>query len=250
MQRELRQQGLHSLQSYTIIQAGLFARFIAINSSANVGHSFFHSYSHVLTMPVVMHRRIAFSNEFVELWTPEVKVVDNVEFVRLDPKDRTFFRFCTDDSIRLGRQSDESRYLLKFFTDMVRSRAEACQAAFEKMQTEAADGDAGEGAKVKKRRFRRACDGDAETVGHIIEVTFEHLNESVVMNVLFGMKNAPLWVEATVANISFISAAMKDDYANHRFADTRPRGPCFKRSAEDADGAHACSDGGPAAAGA
>ena len=196
-------------------------------------------------MHVTMATRIVFNNGSSS-WMPETETVDDITFVKIDFKDRAFFRFCTGNAIKLGKQYEESRYLLACSIDFVKARSDACQAAFEQMQRnmrqeEAAVNDHHDGDERKKergrKRPRKARDDDALTVGAYVTVTFEHGDDSHDMKARFGMKKSELWIEANVANIKFVMNAMHDDYTNGRFADTRPRGPCFRRQrAEEAVG--------------
>ena len=180
-------------------------------------------------MPVVIERRITISNDNITSWNPEIDVVEGITFIKLDIKDRRFFRFCTGRPIKLGRQFENSKYKLKFWEDMVKARSDACQEAFDKMQAELQDED--DGARRRHKRPRIARMDDAETVGRINTATISHGEVNKHIKVLFGIKKSALWIEAAVDNLDFIAQYMKTDYDNNNFAETRPRGAYFRRNA-------------------
>jgi hypothetical protein len=185
-------------------------------------------------MPTTIETRMTISNEHVTSWHPDVKVVDGNTFIKLDCKDRCFFRFCTGKAITLGSKYENSKYLLQFWVDMVKARSDACQAAFEKMQAElredAGNDDGDRNAKRHRVRCRKACNDDALTVGRIVKVEIKHRDACHTMKALFGVKTADLWVEAAAGNLNFIKDAMKCDYDSGNFAPTKPRGTFFRRS--------------------
>ena len=151
-----------------------------------------------------MHTRIVFENENCARFVPEAKVVDGLTFVKLEPKDRTFFKFATGHSIKFGKEFDDSRYMLQFFQDMVKARTNGCQAAFAELQADLRNADrqahvlqanAEDGRPQKKARIRcRAIrDDDRETVGSHILVNMVHdeYEKEQEMRVLFGIKATP-----------------------------------------------------------
>lgn len=194
-------------------------------------------------MPTTIKTRMTISNEHVTDWYPDVKVVDGNTFIKLDCKDRCFFRFCTGKTITLGSKYQNSKYLLQFWVDMVKARSDACQAAFEKMQAElreeAEHDDGDRNAKRPRVRCRKACDDDAQTVGRIVSVKIEHEDACQTMKALFGVKKADLWIEAAAENLDFIKDAMKHDYDSGNFAPTKPRGAFFRRGTTCEDAAAA-----------
>ena len=209
-------------------------------------------------MSTRMHTRIVFENENCARFVPEAKVVDGLTFVKLEPKDRTFFKFATGHVMKIGKVIGDSRYMLQFFQDMVKARTNGCQAAFAELQADLRNADrqaralqanAEDGRPQKKARIRcRAIrDDDRETVGSHILVNMVHdeYEKEQEMRVLFGIKATPLWVEASETNLDFITACMTYDYVQSRFAPTRPRGSHFKKSSgscvADEEGNH---DGG------
>lgn len=185
-----------------------------------------------------MHSRIVFDNENCDCYVPVSKIVDGHTFVKLEPKDRTFFKFATGHSLRLGKKFDDSRYLLKFFQDMVKARTDGCQAAFAKLQAELREEDQdarrAQGQQPPEKRARIRCrairEDDRETVGDHIMVSMQHDDSEKDMRVLFGIKSTPLWVEANESNMEFIKACLSIDYKNSRFAATRPRGQHFRKA--------------------
>ena len=182
-------------------------------------------------MAIHMHTCIMFTSDG-NSWTPEVEVVDGINFFKIDCKDRALFKLCTDNAIKLGRKSDDPRYILACCAEFKKARSDASQAAFEKMhrnlQEGAAEAEGGAAKRARKLRIRKARDNDALTVGNKLPVTYSHGDDSLAMLSRFGTKGSDLWIEASVANLAFIAAAMRSDYHAGRFADSRPRGPHFR----------------------
>ena len=191
-------------------------------------------------MAIHMHTVIMFTLEG-NSWTPEVQVVDGISFFKIDCKDRALFKLCTDKAIKLGRKSNDPRYVLACVSEFKKARSDASQAAFETMhkrlQEDAAEAGGGAGKRRRKQRIRKARDSDALTVGEKVMVVYEHGDDSRQMLSLFGTSTSHLWIDATVENLQFISNAMRSDYQNVRFAGCRPRGPHFRRELPDTAGA-------------
>ena len=183
-------------------------------------------------MPTYMEQHLKLSNEHVSEWFPEVQIVDGCQYIKLDYKDRSCFRFLTGKALTFGSKYENSKYLLEFWQDLVKTRSEASQAAFESMQQELHDAQNADG-KRRRLRVRRARLEDSLTVGRVVKVFIEHNGHEHMIRALFGVKKSDLWVEATVANLNFITAAMKSDYDNGKFATTRPRGPHFRLNDEE-----------------
>lgn len=186
-------------------------------------------------MPTVITSVLKLSNEHMDNWTPQTHAVDGRQFIKLDCKDRAFFRFCTGKALTFGSKYENSKYRLGFWTSMVRARTNASQQAFQDMQIGLKQQAAGEenDAPKKRVRFRKARMDDAMTVGEVVGVDLMHNDLDHHAKFLFGVKNKDPWVEATAATMNFIVAAMKSDFNDDNFAQTRPRGPHFRLPKED-----------------
>ena len=183
-------------------------------------------------MPTSMEQQLKLSNEHVSEWYPEVNIVDGCQYIKLDCKDRSCFKFLTGKYITFGSKYENTKYILQFWQDLVKARSEASQAAFECMQQELHDAQP-EDRKRRKPRHRRARMEDSLTVGRVVKVFIEHNDHEHMIRALFGVKKSDLWVEATVANLDFITAAMTSDHNNGKFASTRPRGAFFRMNDEE-----------------
>ena len=192
-------------------------------------------------MPTVINSVLKLSNENMDNWTPQTHVVDGRQFIKLDCRDRAFFRFCTGKALKFGSKHEESRYILNFWVSMVRARSNASQQAFEDMQLDLRRQAGEEDEAPKKRlRIRKARMDDAMTVGEIVGVDMTYNGEEHHAKFLFGIKNKDPWIEATAANMNFKVTAMNADFTEDNFAPTRPRGPRFRLPDEqeqvDSDG--------------
>jgi hypothetical protein len=189
-------------------------------------------------MPTTKETRIVFSNENHSCFLPEVKIVEGLTFVRLDPRDRTFFKFSTGHCIpQMGAASDDHRYLTTFFDSMVKARSDGCQTAFAKLQSELRDqeyqarrAELGPRAKCPRvYRERAVREDDEATVGSYLKIDLEHdTHGEHALHVIFGIKRTPLWIEAKVENMDFVTKCMTADYDLGRFAATRGRGKYFR----------------------
>lgn len=193
-------------------------------------------------MPTSIQLRLKMVNDDQFEWSPAVDTVDGMQFIKLDCKDRSCFRFFVGRPLTFGSKYENTKYILEFWVYLLKARSDASQAAFEEMKRGLNRNGEGEGVqKVRKTRFRRARLDDALTVGRVVNVNLEHDGNECDMNVLFGVKKSDLWVEATAGNMDFIIAAMRSDWDNNNFASVRPRGPHFRLHNDDPD---ASEDGG------
>jgi hypothetical protein len=192
-----------------------------------------------LIMPTTMQTVMVVSNDNITNWKPSMQLVDGKQYIKLDIKDRSFFRFCTGKALAFGSKYENTKYILDFWVYLVAARSSASQKAFELMQEELkqnADEINGnedlEGPKKRRRiRTRRARMDDAFTVGQSIYVNVAHEGNEAEMRMLFGVKKLDLWVEALPANLDFIAAALKHDFEEGNWATVRPRGPHFRVNA-------------------
>ena len=180
-------------------------------------------------MPTFIEQHLKLSNEHLSEWLPLVDLVDGSQYIKLDCRDRSCFRFFTGKALTFGSKYENSKYLLDFWVYLVKARSDASQAAFEVMQKELQENPDGR----KRKKIRRARMEDSETVDRVVRVFVEHNGQEHMLKALFGNKKSDLWVEATVANLDFITDAMTYDYNNGNFAATRPRGPHFRRQSGD-----------------
>ena len=187
-------------------------------------------------MPTTIESQLMISNGNMADWTPRSEIVNGAHFVKLDCKDRSCFRFLTGQTLHFGSKYENTKYLLDFWQYLVRARSAASQTAFETMHKDLQDAAAAgseDGGRKKRQRIRKARMDDAMVVGRVVDLHVAHKDADHRMKALFGIKKHDLWIEATVANMDFIAAAMKADYEEGNFASTRPRGPHFRLQGED-----------------
>ena len=174
-------------------------------------------------------------NEYVKDWKPLLVNVDGRQYMKLDIKDRTFFKFCTGNTFRLGSKFDNNKYLLEFWEYMVQARSNAAQKAFEAFSDGLRNAAGNDNDKRKRRYIRKVTMDDALTVGQSIMVPLAHEGEEFQIRMLFGVKKSDLWMEATPANLDHVAKCLKSDFDNGNFASTRPRGKYFRQSNDDGD---------------
>ena len=66
-------------------------------------------------MPTSIELRLKMTNEDQFEWSPAVDTVDGMQFIKLDCKDRSCFRFFTGKSLTFGSKYENSKYLLEFW---------------------------------------------------------------------------------------------------------------------------------------
>ena len=189
-------------------------------------------------MPTTMRTVMVVENEYVENWKPMLTSVYGRQYMKLDIKDRNFFKFCTGKTFRLGSKFENNKYLLEFWEYMLQSRSNASQKAFEAFSDElrnAALPDGERKQEKKKYRMRKATMDDALTVGQSLMVPLAHEGEEFQVRMLFGIKKSDLWMEATPGNLDNIAKCLKSDFDNGNFASTRPRGKYFRHADPDDD---------------
>lgn len=209
----------------------------AFNFKTNCSHHHFSLIPSALSaMPTTMRTVVVLENEYVSDWKPLMVNVDGRQYMKLDIKDRTFFKFCTGKTFRLGSKHENNKYLLEFWEYMVHARSIASQKAFEAFTEELKGAAKNPGKDTRKReRIRKATMDDALTVGHSLQVPLAYDGEEFQMRMLFGVKKSDLWMEATPENLDTVAKCLKSDFDSGNFASTRPRGTYFRRPDHDAD---------------
>lgn len=152
----------------------------------------------------VVETKIVVSNDFKSNWVPDTKEVDNMVFMRISKWDRCFVRFCTNKALQFtgGPRQDVN---VGFVEQLQRLRTAAADAALAAAFRTSADG------SQKTKRIRKARRDDAHIVQPVLVMTCpplldedEQMHGTHVMNVLFGIKNSDIWVEAVPSNLEYI----------------------------------------------
>ena len=149
---------------------------------------------------------LAISNAYMKgpPWLPEVQEVSGIQFVKVDKWDRGLVRFTTGKglSFRASKKHDAN---VRFLEDLQRRRTAACDAA---VQEAYATQDAFD--PRPKKKLRRAKPSDRDIAPAILQVECPEVQRGeytlgpVTMAMLFGIKNAPLWIECTVPNMEYL----------------------------------------------
>jgi len=179
-------------------------------------------------MPVEIQHKIVVSNGHIDDWTPESRMMDGVEMVKLVWKDRKFFRFCTGTCIKQGVKAGQQKHKFAFWEYLVACRKNASQMAFD--TSERANMRENGREPPAKKRWRVCKDSDAAIVGEKVEVQLVYGEKSIVVQAGFGISTTEIWVEATVNCLTFIQNAIYEDFEAQRFAATFGRGEYFRRS--------------------
>jgi hypothetical protein len=155
---------------------------------------------------VLIERKLCISNQHTLYpWQPIEKIIDDKSYIQLKLWDKKFFRFCTGKAMKMGIHGCDPR--TQFFDDLTSARSRASQKTWEDQNRDLQNGDA-----PKKRAKIRACKAsDAAVCGEVVSVHVEHNGKSMDMNLLFGCKKHPVFVEASAGNLAFIAEAISKD---------------------------------------
>ena len=149
--------------------------------------------------------RIVVTNAFLKRpWVPETSERQGLSFIKIDKWDRELNMFITGQGLDLSK-SGRRDINTKFIEELQRLRTQACDAAV--AAAHAVDDAMGEQARKKPRKARPV---DQDIVAPYLCITCPAIRrgevniEGLEMNVLYGVKNHPLWVECTTANLEYI----------------------------------------------
>ena len=150
--------------------------------------------------------RPAVTNAYLKQpWCPDTKEVDGMHFFMVDKWDRRLTVFCTGKGLNLkkGQKADIN---CRFIDDLQKLRSVAADEAVARAYQVEEDG---EGTRAKKK-FRKAKISDSDIADKVVEIEGPSLQRAetvipgMVMKVLFGIKNHPLWLELTSDNLEYI----------------------------------------------
>ena len=161
-------------------------------------------------------------------WVPDVKEAGGRTYMKLDKWCRHFCLFVTGKGLDL-RRSKRTGINSRFLEDLQKLRTAANDKVIGEYLRPPDDG-TGERRKAKKARKARAADMDIAPSHITIEVPMVvrggHVYSATKMYVMFGVKNFPLWVEATSSNLEHIRAgiltSMETDEAGRHWASKKP----------------------------
>jgi hypothetical protein len=178
-----------------------------------------------MTSNVQISRRLVVQNvNLKQPWLPETLSVDGMDFICCQKWDRTLARFATGQAIDMRKAKRNHVLNVNFIEEFARKRTLACDKAV---------GVAFSSSDEKgKQRRRKARSGDKHMVAPFVALHMPAMTrgdvelEPLVMNVLFGVKNEPVWLEATVANLEYLRIGIlnsfdKEELGRH-WKKTRP----------------------------
>ena len=157
----------------------------------------------------VVVERLVITNAFLKHpWVPETKSSGGVTFIKLEKWCRQLCLFVTGKALDLrpGKRQDIN---CKFLEELQRLRTVASDKAIAELLQPAADE---EGRKNKRARKARSSDTDIAPSHVVIRLPNvfrgDQLHAERNMKVMFGVKNSPLWIEATAPNLEHIRAGI------------------------------------------
>ena len=169
------------------------------------------------------------SNEHIKHWVPTVKEAQGQSFIEIFQWNSKFVSLCIGEALKFG--GDRNMFRTVFYDELTKARTRASQEAFDSMQQQLRDAEPEGGWRWRVVGSRAIRPADALVCGEVVEVRTWHKHESMAMEMMFGVKATPAWVEATASNLAFIQKAMKEEFdaanegrAAGRFKRQRPRG--------------------------
>jgi hypothetical protein len=159
-----------------------------------------------MTSNVQISRRLVIMNDNLKQpWMPESKSVDGMDFICCHKWDRTLSRFATGVAIDLRKFKRNDVLNQSFMEELANRRTLAADEAI-RLAFSTADSP----AKPKHGRPRKAKSKDQHMVPPILSLDLPAIDgaESLVMRVLFGVKNEAVWVEASDVNLEYIKVGI------------------------------------------
>lgn len=150
----------------------------------------------------VVEKKVVVSNDFKSNWVPETQEVEGVFFMKVSKWDRSFVRFCTGQALQFsgGPRQDVN---VSFLEVIQRLRTSAVDAAVKRVFDDEA------GAR-KTKRVRKARLSDRDLVPPVLSMQCPEIRRgdllvpSLHIQVLFGVKNSDLWVEASAPVLEYL----------------------------------------------
>jgi hypothetical protein len=190
----------------------------------------------------VVLERLVITNDFLKHpWVPETKSAGGLKFIKLDKWCRQLCLFVTGKGLDL-RQGKRQDINCRFLEELQRLRTLASDKAISEL-LQPPPGE--EARKAKKARKARASDVDIAPTHVVIRVPGvfrgEQLYPEMLMNVMFGVKNSPICIEATASNLEHIRAGILESL------DSVERGRHWKEAnaqegSQEADNQHVSED--------
>jgi hypothetical protein len=143
----------------------------------------------------VVEKKVVVSNDFKSNWVPETQEVEGMFFMKVSKWDRSFVRFCTGQALLFSGGSRQD-INVSFLELLQRLRTTVVDEAVKRVLDDEA------GAR-KAKRVRKARLSDRDLVPQVLSIQCPDVRRGDLLvpathiQVLFGVKNSDLWVEAT-----------------------------------------------------
>ena len=157
----------------------------------------------------VVLERLVITNDFLKHpWVPETKSSGGLTFIKLDKWCRQLCLFVTGKGLDL-RQGKRQDINCKFLEELQRLRTVASDKAIAELLQPASEE---EGRKNKRARKARSSDTDIAPSHVVVRLPNvfrgDQLHPGRNVKVMFGVKNSPIWIEATAPNLEHIRAGI------------------------------------------
>ena len=155
----------------------------------------------------VVETRVVITNRYLKRpWVPTVIDRSGLTFIKIDKWDRELNMFITGQGLDLSK--DGRRDInYKFIEELQKLRTAASDEAVQ--QAHALDDAMQEGQARKRQRKARQVDEDL--VAPYLQITSPSVQradgvvvDGITINVLFGVKNHPLWIERNAVNLEYL----------------------------------------------
>lgn len=164
-------------------------------------------------MTTSIKTKLTISNKNMDDWVPTTEVVGEKSFIKLSPWDRSFFRFCTGQSLVIGKGRTCPKSM--FMKNLYDARNAASVKSWEDFNANMiANEENDQQQRRKRRKLRAPKESDCEICGREVSVIATHGSATMPMTCLFGCKKAEVWVEASEAVLDFIAMAVSSDIRN------------------------------------
>ena len=144
-------------------------------------------------------------------WVPEQLFVDGSYFMKIDKRDTSLCRAAVGRGLNT-RKATRHDMNVAFIDTLQQIRTDRCNDVIrEALRTDEKGRDS---ASYRSKR-RKAKSGDAPIAPQVVDVKIPGFREaglpSITRNVMHGVKNNPVYVEMTGANVRYITARIRYD---------------------------------------
>ena len=141
-------------------------------------------------------------------WTPDVKVINETPYIKIDKKDPALHKFITGEFKRSKDEWRGNMINVEFMDELAQGRTQACDNAIRELLR---NDEENKDDRHKKKKIGERTKAQTKHNLLIPSVTVEVRGHN--MKVLFGIKREPVFIELKMENLDYIINNVKSDIA-------------------------------------